>query len=80
MRIAVDAMGGDHAPKAIVEGAMDAVQQIDNLQITLVGDKEKIKPYLTNQTNINVLHTTEMITGEDEPVRAVRRKKMLLLF
>lgn len=75
MRIAVDAMGGDHAPKAIVEGAMDAVQQIDNLQITLVGDKEKIKPYLTNQTNINVLHTTEMITGEDEPVRAVRRKK-----
>lgn len=74
MKIAIDAMGGDHAPKEIVLGAMDAIKEIDNLEITLIGDQEKINPILTND-RINVIHTTEVITGEDEPVRAVRRKK-----
>ncbi|WP_099158060.1 phosphate acyltransferase PlsX [Virgibacillus ndiopensis] len=75
MRIAIDAMGGDHAPKEIVLGAMDAIAKIDNLNITLIGDEEKIKSFLTNTKNIDIIHTNEMITGEDEPVRAVRRKK-----
>lgn len=75
MRIAIDAMGGDHAPKEIVQGAMDAVNEIEDLQITLVGDEAQINPLLTNQKNIEILHTTEMITNEDEPVRAVRKKK-----
>jgi len=75
MRIAIDAMGGDHAPEEIVLGAMDAIQQIDNLQITLIGNEEKLKGFLTDDKNISVIHSTEMITSEDEPVRAVRRKK-----
>ncbi|QDP40142.1 phosphate acyltransferase PlsX [Radiobacillus deserti] len=75
MRIAIDAMGGDHAPKEVVLGAMDAVKQIHNLEIVLVGNQEKIEPYLTDSTNITVKHTTEVISGDDEPVRAVRRKK-----
>lgn len=75
MKIAIDAMGGDHAPKEIVLGAMEAIQENNQLQITLVGDREKINEHLTDSTNITILHTTEMITGEDEPVRAVRRKK-----
>lgn len=75
MRIAIDAMGGDHAPREIVLGAMEAIAQIDDLQITLVGDQKKIEEHLTNPANIKILHTTEMITGDDEPVRAVRRKK-----
>jgi glycerol-3-phosphate acyltransferase PlsX len=75
MRIAIDAMGGDHAPREIVLGAIDAIAQIKDLQITLIGDEEKIKEHLTTTKNIEILHTTEMITGEDEPVRAVRRKK-----
>lgn len=75
MRLAIDAMGGDNAPGEIVAGAMDAVTQIDHLHITLIGDETKIKPLLTNPTNINIIHTDEVITGDDEPVRAVRRKK-----
>ncbi|WP_042144897.1 phosphate acyltransferase PlsX [Paucisalibacillus sp. EB02] len=75
MKIAIDAMGGDHAPKEIVLGAMDAVKQIKNLEITLFGDEEKIKQYLTNQDRIQIIHTDEVITSNDEPVRAVRRKK-----
>ncbi|MCA0983364.1 phosphate acyltransferase PlsX [Halobacillus yeomjeoni] len=75
MKLAIDAMGGDHAPEAIVKGAVHAAQSIDNLHITLVGDEEQIKPYLNGQENITILHTTEKITSEDEPVRAVRKKK-----
>ncbi|MFB4167534.1 phosphate acyltransferase PlsX [Virgibacillus sp. JSM 102003] len=75
MKIAIDAMGGDHAPKEIVLGAMDAVSQIENLTITLIGDEKKINSYLSNSKNINIIHTDEVITAADEPVRAVRRKK-----
>ncbi|KGX93201.1 phosphate acyltransferase [Pontibacillus halophilus JSM 076056 = DSM 19796] len=75
MRIAIDAMGGDHAPKEIVEGAIKAVQSISDLSITLIGDEERIKPYLTDTDRIELIHTNEAVTSEDEPVRAVRRKK-----
>ncbi|WP_087972943.1 phosphate acyltransferase PlsX [Oceanobacillus rekensis] len=75
MRLAVDAMGGDNAPKEIVLGAMDAVTEINNLTITLYGDENQINPFLTNNKNIEVIHTDEVITSDDEPVRAVRRKK-----
>lgn len=75
MKIAIDAMGGDHAPKEIVIGAMKAVEAFTDVHITLVGDETKIKEYLTKQERISILHTTEVILGTDEPVRAVRRKK-----
>lgn len=75
MRIAIDAMGGDHAPKAVIEGAMDAIVARKDLQITLVGNETEMEPYLTNRERITVIHTEEMISGEEDPVRAVRRKK-----
>lgn len=75
MKLAIDAMGGDHAPKEIVIGAMKAVEAFSDVHITLVGDENKIKQYLTNPNRITILHTDEVILGTDEPVRAVRRKK-----
>ncbi len=75
MKIAIDAMGGDHAPKEIVLGAMKAIQQFKDIQITLIGDEAKIKNYLTNDERVEIIHTDEVILGTDEPVRAVRRKK-----
>ncbi|WHY79303.1 phosphate acyltransferase PlsX [Neobacillus sp. WH10] len=75
MKLAIDAMGGDNAPKEIVLGAMKAVQTFSDIHITLVGDENKIKETLTSHERISVLHTTEVILGTDEPVRAVRRKK-----
>lgn len=77
MKLAIDAMGGDHAPKEIVLGALDAVSQFENIRITLVGDEQQIKPLLKPeyQDRISILHTTEVITADDEPVRSVRRKK-----
>lgn len=75
MKLAIDAMGGDNAPKEIVLGAMKAIEAFSDLQITLVGSEEKIKEHLTNSERITILHTDEVILGTDEPVRAVRRKK-----
>lgn len=75
MRVAIDAMGGDHAPKEIVLGAMKAAQEFKDISITLVGDETKINEFLTNRERIEVLHTDEMVLPTDEPVRAVRRKK-----
>lgn len=75
MRLAIDAMGGDHAPASVVEGAMKAISELPDVHITLVGDEEQITPLLTDDTRIDIVHTKEVITGDDEPVRAVRRKK-----
>lgn len=75
MKLAVDAMGGDNAPKEIVLGAMKAVQAFDDLQIVLVGNENQIKQFLSNDERISIIHTDEVILGTDEPVRAVRRKK-----
>lgn len=75
MRIAIDAMGGDNAPKAIVEGAMAAIKEIKNLSLTLVGDENEIKKHLTNDERIKIIHTKEIIKDDDDPTRAVRRKK-----
>ncbi|RCW70752.1 phosphate acyltransferase PlsX [Saliterribacillus persicus] len=75
MRIVIDAMGGDHAPKEIVLGAQAAIKDFKDLSITLVGNEEDIKKHLTNSERIEIIHTTEKITSEDEPVKAVRKKK-----
>ncbi|WP_221564200.1 phosphate acyltransferase PlsX [Alkalihalobacillus sp. TS-13] len=75
MRIAIDAMGGDNAPEQIVLGAIEAVNQYTDLEVTLVGDENEIEKYLIESDRISILHTPEKITSEDEPVRAVRRKK-----
>jgi glycerol-3-phosphate acyltransferase PlsX len=76
MRIAIDAMGGDHAPKAIVEGALLAAKEWQDIEIILVGDSTQINSFMKEKpSNITILHTDDVIEGEDEPVRAVRRKK-----
>ncbi|MGO0061783.1 phosphate acyltransferase PlsX [Brevibacillus fluminis] len=77
MRIAIDAMGGDHAPKSVVEGALLAIQSNPSLTVVLVGDEAAIRQHMpaTIPSRIEIQHTTEVIEAEDEPVRAVRRKK-----
>lgn len=74
-RIAVDAMGGDHAPKAIVEGVNQALKEFSDIEIQLYGDENKIKPYLTASDRVSIVHTDEKILSDDEPTKAIRRKK-----
>lgn len=75
MKLAVDGMGGDNAPQAIVEGVLLALDDFPNLEIDLYGDEQKMTPYLKQHSRLNVVHCTEVVEAEDDPARAVRRKK-----
>lgn len=75
MKIAVDAMGGDYAPEAIVKGVMLARDEYKDIEFQLYGKEAEIKKYLTDDRNITIIHTDEKINSEDEPVKAIRRKK-----
>ena len=81
MRLAIDAMGGDNAPNAIIDGVYEAIEAFEDLSVTIVGDEEKIKPLLKgSKDRISILHTEEYISSEDQPVRAVRRRRKLQWF
>lgn len=77
MKLAVDGMGGDNAPQAIVEGVLMALDDFQNLEILLYGDEQKMTPYLKQHNRLQVVHCTEVVEAEDDPARAVRRKKTL---
>ena len=76
MRIIVDAMGGDNAPQEIVKGAVYAKREL-GVDVTLVGRKEEVDACLQaeNCTDIQVVDAREVITMEDDPSTATRRKK-----
>ncbi|MFZ5646471.1 MAG: phosphate acyltransferase PlsX [Bacillota bacterium] len=75
MKIAVDAMGGDYAPREIVLGALEAAR--DGIEIILVGDSDSIVKELGNSSrnSIEIVHTTETIAMGEQPATAVRKKK-----
>lgn len=73
--IAVDAMGGDHAPQAIVEGVNQALAAFSDISVILYGDEAKIRPHLTATERVSIVHTDEKINSDDEPAKAIRRKK-----
>jgi glycerol-3-phosphate acyltransferase PlsX len=79
MRIAIDAMGGDHAPDVIVAGALEAVREWKDTTVILIGDAARIEPLIRQggdqPSNLEVVHASEIIEANDEPVKAVRRKK-----
>ncbi|MGM0436623.1 MAG: phosphate acyltransferase PlsX [Bacillota bacterium] len=76
IKIAVDAMGGDYAPKEQVEGAMKAIKKLDDVEITLYGDPEAIKKYLTDDTRITIEETNGVISmGEKDPIGAIRNNR-----
>ena len=75
MIIAVDAMGGDNAPDAVVDGVKAALAEFPDIRIRLYGDREAIESRIGGHERLSVIHCSEKIDSEDEPVRAVRRKK-----
>jgi fatty acid/phospholipid synthesis protein PlsX len=75
MKFAIDAMGGDNAPAAIVAGTVLAAKAFPDLEFVLVGDRDQLSPLVGDAGHIEILHTTEKIEGTDSPVKAVRSKK-----
>ena len=76
IRIAVDAMGGDNAPAAIVQGALNALEHNPDLEIILVGREGDIRPLLNGRTErVSVVHADEVIETGEDPLVAIRRKR-----
>ena len=76
MRIIIDAMGGDNAPGEIVKGAVRAKKEL-GVDITLVGREEDVRACLEKEggTGIEIVDAREVVTMEDDPSTATRRKK-----
>jgi len=80
MRIAIDAMGGDYAPREIVSGAVEYLRQRrPNIHLTLVGNSSKIEKCLgelkASNMPIQVVHASQVVEMRESPVLALRKKK-----
>jgi len=79
VKVAVDAMGGDHAPDAIIEGVVLALNTSSDIHVFLTGDetllKEKLAAYTYNAEQLTIVHAPGIIENTDSPVMAVRQKK-----
>jgi len=77
MKIAVDAMGGDHAPEHPVAGAVLAAREL-GADVVLVGQRERIEKALAGHANrppLSIVHADEVIGMDEPPANALRRKK-----
>ena len=85
MKIVIDAMGGDFAPKVNVDGSIDALREFSDVEIVLVGPQELVEKTIGEYADQNalagvrdrlsVVDAPEVITTEEHPVMALRRKK-----
>ncbi len=80
MRIALDAMGGDFAPREIVVGAVEAARELKSVdKLILVGDETAIRKELARFGNvpgsIEIVHASEVVGMDEKPALAVRRKR-----
>lgn len=79
VKVALDAMGGDHAPAEPVKGAVDAVSTGKGIHVILVGQEDIVRAELGQYTypkeQISVVHADEVIETAEPPVNAIRKKK-----
>ena len=85
MKMVVDAMGGDFAPKVNVDGSIDALREFSDMEIVLVGPQELVEKTIAEYADqqaaasvkdrLTVVDAPEVITTEEHPVMALRRKK-----
>jgi glycerol-3-phosphate acyltransferase PlsX len=79
MRIGLDMMGGDYAPKTTVGGAVLAFRSLPtDVKLVLIGDRDKIIPLLhehkVSESDFEIVHTTEVIEMAESPLRAINNK------
>lgn len=79
VNVAVDAMGGDHAPFEIIKGSIEAINENSNIKVFLVGKEDIIKNELTKYSyaseQVEIVNATEIIETAESPVMAIRKKK-----
>ncbi|HCW52786.1 MAG TPA: phosphate acyltransferase PlsX, partial [Clostridium sp.] len=79
MKIAIDGMGGDNAPAAVVEGVIQALKDYESIEFYITGPEDKINAELSkydySKDKVKVIDAKEVISTNEHPVMAVRRKK-----
>lgn len=79
MKIAIDGMGGDNAPKAVIEGVIKALEEYKGIEYYITGPKEQIEEELKNynydKTLVNIIDAREIISPNEHPVMALKKKK-----
>lgn len=79
VKVAVDAMGGDNSPVEIVKGSVDAVNERPEITVHLVGQEkvllQELSKYSYDKARITVVNADEVITNDEAPVMAIRKKK-----
>lgn len=79
MKIAIDGMGGDNAPQAVVEGVIKALEEYNGIEYYITGPKEKIeeelKKYKYDESLVNIVDAKEVVSTNEHPVMALKKKK-----
>ncbi|KGN02886.1 phosphate acyltransferase [Clostridium novyi A str. 4570] len=79
MKIVVDGMGGDYSPHIVVKGCIEAIKEYNNIDIIITGPEklinDELEKYEYNKEKITVLDAKDVITNNEHPVMAIRRKK-----
>lgn len=79
MRIALDAMGGDHAPSVNIEGAIETINEYEGIDVILVGDevlvREELKKKRYAADRISMEHASQVVEMHESPTVAIRKKK-----
>ncbi len=79
IKIVVDAYGGDNSPKANVEGTIKALNEVEDLEIVLVGNQPTLEQLLAeasyDKTRLTIVHAPDVISCNDKPTEAIKTKK-----
>lgn len=76
MKIAIDAMGGDHAPSEVIKGTLDCAAELPQHTYILTGPRERIEPHLTQKPpNVQVEHCTQVIGMDEPPIESLKKKR-----
>lgn len=79
MRIALDAMGGDHAPDCVVQGAVEALALYDDIEIVLVGDQQRIGAEIARlkgtSERLTIVHASQVIHMGEHPLQSLKSKR-----
>ena len=82
MKIAIDAMGGDHGPVVTLAGLSYSISTHPDLEATVFGSEDKVLPFLKKyafeDNRIDFVHTTEIVKMDDKPAVALRSRKIPL--
>jgi glycerol-3-phosphate acyltransferase PlsX len=77
VRVAIDAMGGDHAPEEVVIGSLEWARTNPGTELLLVGDEARISPFFGPglPANVSIIQASESISMEEHPAAAIRSKR-----